>query len=67
MRFNKEQREGIAKISDNLATACVVASIVGGLVDQKIGWGVSLFLFGIFFVLVWVGIQFRKNGGSNGN
>lgn len=36
MEFNKGQREGIAKIADNLATACMVAAIVGGLVDQKI-------------------------------
>lgn len=67
MQFNKEQREGIAKISDNLATASMITAIVGGLVDHKIGWAVSLFLFGIFFVLVWIGIQFRKNGGCNGN
>ena len=37
MRFNKNQLEGFAKIADHLATACVVAAIVGGIVDQKVG------------------------------
>lgn len=37
MKVNKEQREGVAKVSDNLATACMVAAIVGGFIDDKIG------------------------------
>lgn len=44
MKFNKNQREGIAKVTDNLATACMVAAIVGGLVDAKIGWGTAVFV-----------------------
>jgi uncharacterized membrane-anchored protein len=37
MQFNKQQLEGFAKIADNLATACVVAAIIGGIVDRKVG------------------------------
>ena len=38
MNLNRDQREGIAKVSGNLATASMVAAIVGGAVDHKIGW-----------------------------
>ncbi len=37
MRFNEDQREGIAKIADNLATASMVTTIVAGFIDNKIG------------------------------
>ncbi|PIX04817.1 MAG: hypothetical protein COZ77_04510 [Gallionellales bacterium CG_4_8_14_3_um_filter_54_18] len=67
MKFNKNQREGIAKVTDNLATACMVAAIVGGLVDAKIGWGTAVFLFTMFFVLILAGLKFRKEGEENGN
>lgn len=60
MRFNKEQREGVARVLDNLATACMVAVVVGGLVDHKIGWETILLLVGMFAVLVFTAIQLRK-------
>lgn len=66
MRFNKDQREGIAKVSDNLATACIVAAILGGFVDHKIGWDTVLPLVTTAGVLVFVGIVMRKDG-SHGN
>lgn len=67
MRFNKDQREGVAKITDNLATACMVAAIVGGLVDSKIGWPTAIFLASMFIVLLSFGINLRKGGDENGN
>lgn len=68
MEFNKEQREGIAKVSDNLATASMVTAIVGGLVDHKIGYGVVLALVAMFIVLLFAGVQLRKKGDDcNGN
>lgn len=68
MNLNKDQREGIAKVADNLATACIVAAIVGGLVDNKIGWAAVLFLFVMFVVLVSAGIFLRKpKGDENGD
>ena len=66
MRFNKDQREGIAKVADNLATACMVAAIVGGFVDHKIGWTTVLPLVISAGVLVFIGIVMRKDG-SHGN
>ena len=63
VRFNKDQREGIAKVSDNLATACMVAAIVGGFVDHKIGWGTVLPLVVTAAVLVFIGIVMRKDAG----
>jgi len=68
LEFNEEQREGIAKVSDNLATASMVTAIVGGLVDHKIGYGVALALVAMFIVLLFVGVQLRKKGDDgNGN
>lgn len=67
MDLNKDQREGVAKIADNLATAAMAAAIVGGLVDHKIGWGTTLFLFVMFVVLVFTGIVLRKKGDDNGS
>lgn len=68
MNLNKDQREGIAKVSDNLATACMVAAIIGGVVDHKIGWATVLFLFGMFVVLLFAGMFLRKQkGDENGN
>lgn len=68
MEFNEEQREGIAKVSDNLATASMVTAIVGGLVDHKIGYGVALALVAMFIVLLFAGVQLRKKGDDgNGN
>ena len=66
MKFNKDQREGVAKVADNLATACMVATIVGGLIDKKIGWGISITLFVIFFMLLYASLNLRK-GDDNGN
>lgn len=67
MRFNKDQREGIAKIADNLATASMVAAIVAGFIDNKIGVPTIATLSGAFVVLVFVGVIMRKEGGQNGN
>jgi len=46
MDLNKDQREGLAKVADNLATASMVAVIVGGVVDHKIGIEATIALFG---------------------
>ncbi len=67
MKFNKDQREGIAKIADNLATACMIAAVVGGLVDKKIGWDIAMLLVFLFAVLLYAALQLRKEGGQNGN
>lgn len=66
MQFNKEQREGLAKVADNLATACMIAAIVGGLIGKKIGWDVAIALFVIFLMLIFASLKLRK-GEDNGN
>lgn len=68
VNLNKDQREGVAKVADNLATACMVAAIVGGFVDNKIGWPAILTLFVMFVVLVLVGVSLRQTteGDENG-
>lgn len=60
MRFNKNQREGVAKVLDNLATACMVAVVISGFVDDKIGWQTGGALFAMFAVLLSIAIRLRK-------
>ena len=60
MSYNKEQREGLAKIADNLSTACIVAGLVGGVVDHKIGWEIMLYLATVSGWLAFVGLTLRK-------
>ena len=60
MDFNDNQREGVAKVTDNLATACMVAAIVGGLVDHKVDLQIFASLLGLFTVLLSAGLNLRK-------
>ncbi len=52
--FNKEQREGLAKVADNVATASVIAALLGGFVDKKVTLvGVLMLIFlAIIFLIV---------------
>lgn len=67
MDLNKDQREGLAKVADNLATASMVAVIVGGIVDQKMGPKATVALFVLFFVLLYVAFNLRGKESKNGN
>ena len=66
MKFNKDQREGLAKVADNLATASAVSAVVATIVEHKIGWDVASFLVIGFFVLLYIAYRLRK-GDSNDN
>ncbi len=56
MRFSKEQREGIAKVLDNIATAFIVTSTLGlvatpsASVQFKTGDAIFLLLFSVLIV-----------------
>lgn len=52
--FNKDQREGLARVSDNVATASVIAALLGGFVEEKVTIiGVlTLFLLAVIFLMV---------------
>lgn len=67
MDLNKDQREGLAKVADNLATASMVAVIVGGVVDHKIGIEATIALFFMFFVLLYIAFNLRGEESENGN
>lgn len=54
MEINENQREGLAKVADNLATASMVAAIAGGIVDHKIGLAATCALFVMFLVLLFI-------------
>lgn len=55
--FNKEQREGLAKVVDNVATASVVAALLGGFIDKKVtivGVLMLVFLAIIFLIVSYI-------------
>ncbi|CDH45333.1 hypothetical protein [Candidatus Contendibacter odensensis] len=64
--FNKDQREGLAKIADNVATASVVAALIGGFVDRRAGLIAVLALVALALILLYVAYTLRK-GDENGH
>jgi hypothetical protein len=60
MKLNKAQREGIAKVLDNIATACSASAIIGGWVDHKTSWGAFLFLTFSALLLASIAMYIRK-------
>jgi hypothetical protein len=63
--FNKDQREGLAKVSDNVATASVIAALLGGFVEEKITIIGVLILIVLSVVFLMVSYILRK-GEENG-
>lgn len=59
MKFNKEQKEGLAKVCDNAATACMIGVFIGGLMEHKFGIADSLGLVTIFVVLIFCAVFLR--------
>ncbi|WP_430233613.1 hypothetical protein [Nitrosomonas communis] len=64
--FNKEQREGLAKASDNVATASVVAALLGGLIDKKVTIFAVLALIFLASMFLIVSFILRK-GADDGD
>jgi putative Ca2+/H+ antiporter (TMEM165/GDT1 family) len=64
--FNKNQSEGLAKVVDNLATASIVAVIVGGFVDNKINFvqGIVLVVVAVTFLVI---AYILRRGEDDGN
>jgi hypothetical protein len=67
MRLNKDQRDGLAKVCDNLATALMLAVILGGWIEEKIG----VFAIGNLLLssvgLVTLATLLRNKGGLHGD
>jgi undecaprenyl pyrophosphate phosphatase UppP len=64
--FNKDQREGLAKVADNLATATIVATVVGGFIDNKIDILKGFTLITIATLFLIISYIFRK-GDNDGD
>lgn len=64
--FNEEQREGLAKVSDNVATASVVAALLGGLIDKKVTIFAVLALIFLASMFLIVSFILRK-GADDGD
>ena len=66
MRLNKHQREGLAKISDNLATAFAISFVLAGWIVGKMGPKHLVVLLLLFLAFVIFSLMFRSEG-ENGN
>ena len=64
MNLNPSQREGLAKISDNLATAVAVAVVLAGWIEGKIPVLQLVVLLMLFTIFVTFGLYFRKERSS---
>ena len=60
MNLNPSQREGLAKISDNLATAVAVAVVLAGWIEGSIPVLQLAVLLMLFTIFVTFGLYFRK-------
>ena len=63
--FNKRQREGLAKIADNLATASLVTGIIGGVVDQKLLLWQIVVLVVLFCSFAATGVWLKRAEGDD--
>ena len=67
MRLNKDQRDGLAKVCDNLATALMLAVILGGWVEDKISLVAVSNLLISALGLVTLATVLRKRGSGHGD
>lgn len=58
--LNHAQREGLAKVFDNLATALLVAAVVGGFVDHKLAMPAGFVIVTLALVLILTAVKLRK-------
>lgn len=58
--LNQAQREGLAKVIDNIATAIAVSVSVGLAIDPRVTIGPALFLGACSFVLLMGSVRLRK-------
>ena len=66
MKLNKNQREGLARISDNLATAFAISLVLAGSIEGKMGPKHLVVLLLLFLAFVIFFLKFRSEG-ENGN
>ena len=67
MKLNKDQREGFAKISDNLATAFLLGGVFGFWVEGKFGISVAVALLIMASFSIILGMKFRAQRSENAN
>lgn len=63
--LNSAQREGLAKVADNLATAISIAVIVNGILDNKIGWIATVASGFVVVMLLFIAVLLRKEMGND--
>lgn len=71
--LNLSQRWGLAKVADNVATACIVTVLLGGFSNDekvgvsKVGSGIAFLLVSFAVVLVLIAMKLRAEGDDNGD
>ena len=63
-RINDKQREGIAKVFDNFATANAVAAVLGGFIDHKLVFWQAMVLVLISAGFLSLACALRKSEGE---
>ena len=59
MRFNKDQREGLAKVLDNIATAFIIGVTIGSVTDHKIAPRDGIFLLAFASAIIAIAVTLR--------
>ena len=67
MRLNKDQRDGLSKISDNLATAFMIGAVFGFWVEDKIDLRVAaaLLILGGFSIILGLMMRFQRDSDAS--
>jgi hypothetical protein len=60
LRFNKEQKEGLARVSDALATASIIGTIIGWTGHNTISTSEICILFGASVLLLMFSLKLRS-------
>jgi hypothetical protein len=64
MRLNKNQRDGLAKICDNLTTAFIITAVLGSWIEDRVSifQAAAVLMCAIGFATL--GVYFRKEIGD---
>jgi hypothetical protein len=62
MRLNEDQRDGLAKVCDNLATAFILTAVLGSWIESKIGVWQAITVLLVATASVIFSLYFRAEG-----
>jgi hypothetical protein len=60
MRLNKDQRDGLAKVCDNLATALILTAVIGSWIESKVNFWQAVTVLLVATASVIFSLYFRS-------